>query len=129
MICRWLSSSSTGSSSPCADRMSDIHTALPPEPVMIATRLPRGRRQYANAAEEREGQGAALTADGDRLRLAALRQQRLVRVVEHRTEGRHQRLQRVDQPFRIRPGDDHTGALGDRPQRDVALSRLVALLL
>src|SRR5690349_12299200 len=41
MMRRCRSSSMTGNSSPCADRMSAIHTALPPEPVLTATRSPR----------------------------------------------------------------------------------------
>src|SRR5207237_1031732 len=132
-----MSSSRTGSSSPCAERISAIHTALPPDPVITATRLPRGSRQneeavgatypfeiekenlgatlveppidvvvglqdslvagadlmrkvelpIAAAAEKREGQRAALTADRDRPCFADGRQQTLAGVVEDRAES------------------------------------------
>ena len=44
-----MSTSSTGTSRPCAERMSAIHTALPPDPVMTATRFPEGSGQKAKA--------------------------------------------------------------------------------
>ncbi len=80
-------------------------------------------------AQKCEGQGAALTADRDRPALAARREEALLRVVEHRAEGRDEGLQRVDDAFGIGAADDNSVALDDLAQRLVArLRRLAALL-
>ena len=83
----------------------------------------------AAARQERKGQRAALAADRDRLRPAVLRQERFLRIVEHRAERRDERPQRVDEPLRIGSRDNHPGALGDRAQGLVARRRFLALLL
>jgi hypothetical protein len=82
----------------------------------------------AAAAQKREGQGTALAADRDRSGLADDRREAAVRIVEHRTEGRDERPQRVDDAFGVRTADKHAKALGDRTQFAVTgASRLVAL--
>ena len=68
------------------------------------------------AAQEGEGQRAALAADRDRPAFAAFGKQALRRIVEYRAEGRHQRFQRVDEALRIGPADDDAEALDDRAQ-------------
>ena len=90
-----------------------------------------GELQLAVAAarQKRIGQRARLAGDRDRPGAAAFRQERHGVVVEHRAERRDQRAQRVDEALRVRPGDDHAGALCDIAQRRVARRRFLAFLL
>ena len=81
------------------------------------------------AAQKRKRQRTALTADRDRPALVALREEALLGIVEHRAEGRDQRLQRVDDALRIGAADDDPVARDDLTQCLVARLRRRAALL
>ena len=81
----------------------------------------------AAAAQEREGQGAALAADRDRPSVARDRREAAPWIVEDRAEGRDERPQRIDDALGIGAADDDAVAFGDPAQLDVARAgRLVA---
>src|SRR2546423_1041315 len=100
MICAWMLSSSTGNSSPCADGIEhpvDIVMRLDDGLVAGADLVGEAQLPVAATRQKRKGQRAALTGDGDGLGPAALRQQWVFRIVEHRAGRRDQWPERVDQ--------------------------------
>src|SRR5208282_6045795 len=118
----------------------DVGAAGIEQPVYIIMRFEAGlvagaglvsKSQLARqaAAQKREGQCTALTADRDCPALVALRKEALLWIVKYRAECRNERFQRVDEALRIGAADDDAEAVDDLAQGPVALlCRLAALL-